>query len=149
MMLKQQCEQLNLKHRAAQIAGRQSVQFYVYLYFANKGPQEVTAVITKIKKNGALVYVHEYGLEGVVFVGDQLQFDPETQELVTKDRRLKHSVFSRIRVRAEAQSATDFRCAYCQDDLPRSRQVTSGWLGTINKVQEGATATRTAEAGSE
>lgn len=64
LQLTQQCELLNLKHRAAQMAGRQSVQFYVYLFFSSKGPQEVTAVITKIKKNGALVYVHEYGLEG-------------------------------------------------------------------------------------
>lgn len=64
LQMTQQCELLNLKHRAAQMAGRQSVQFYVYLFFASKGPQEVTAVITKIKKNGALVYVHEYGLEG-------------------------------------------------------------------------------------
>ncbi|KAL8272182.1 hypothetical protein Esti_003910 [Eimeria stiedai] len=119
--LKQQCEQLNLKHRAAQIAGRQSVQFYVYLYFVGKGPQEVTAVITKIKKNGALVYVHEYGLEGVVFVGDQLLFDPETQELVRKDGSTRHSVFSRIRVLAEAQSATDFRPT-----------VTMTYLGSAN-----------------
>ncbi|OEH75170.1 RNB family domain-containing protein [Cyclospora cayetanensis] len=107
--LSQQCELLNLKHRAAQMAGRQSVQFYVYLFFVGKGPQEVTAVITKIKKNGALVYVHEYGLEGVVFVSKDLLFDPETEQLVSKDNTVRHSVFSKMRVRVEAQSATDFR----------------------------------------
>lgn len=52
-------------HKAAQMASRQSVEFYVYLFFAKKKRQELEAVITKIKKNGALVYIHEYGLEGV------------------------------------------------------------------------------------
>lgn len=51
----------------------------------------------------------EHASSGVVFLNDQLLFDPEAQQLVSKDKTVRYSVFSRIRIRAEAQSATDFR----------------------------------------
>ncbi|KFH10626.1 RNB family domain-containing protein, partial [Toxoplasma gondii VAND] len=108
--LSQQCELLNVKHRNAQIAGRNSVQYHVYMYFKNKGAKEAVGTVTKVKKNGAMVYVHKYGLEGVVFFNErEYSFDADKQHLVNRSSGETVQIFDALLVRIEAEQSNDFR----------------------------------------
>lgn len=40
------------------------MQYHVYLYFKHRGSREAVGTVTKVKKNGVMVYIHKYGLEG-------------------------------------------------------------------------------------
>ncbi|PHJ16079.1 rnb family domain-containing protein [Cystoisospora suis] len=108
--LTQQCELLNVKHRNAQIAGRNSVQYHVYLYFKHKGSREAVGTVTKVKKNGVMVYIHKYGLEGIVFLKEQeFIFDAEKQALKHRESGDLLKIFDALLVRIEADHSNDFR----------------------------------------
>ncbi|PFH33293.1 RNB family domain-containing protein [Besnoitia besnoiti] len=108
--LSQQCELLNLKHRNAQVAGRNSVQYHVYLYFKHKGAKEAVGTVTKVKKNGALVYIHKYGLEGIVFFKEQeYAFDADKQHLTHRSSGETIQIFDSLLVRIEAEHSNEFR----------------------------------------
>ncbi|KAG0246451.1 mitotic control protein dis3 [Mortierella sp. GBAus27b] len=59
------CSVLNHRHRMAQQAGRSSVELYTHLFFKNKVEEEEGYVI-RILKNGFIVLVPKYGIEGIV-----------------------------------------------------------------------------------
>nr|CEL66814.1 TPA: DIS3-like exonuclease 1, related [Neospora caninum Liverpool] len=108
--LSQQCELLNVKHRNAQVAGRNSVQYHVYMYFKNKGAKEAIGTVTKVKKNGAMVYIHKYGLEGIVFFNErEYAFDADKQHLVNRSSGDTTKIFDALLVRIEAEHSNDFR----------------------------------------
>ncbi|RUS28301.1 hypothetical protein BC938DRAFT_482045 [Jimgerdemannia flammicorona] len=64
--MKELCDVLNHRHRMAQQAARSSVELYTNIFFKNKVEQEEGHVV-RILKNGFIVLVRKYGIEGIVY----------------------------------------------------------------------------------
>ncbi|KAG9288456.1 hypothetical protein G9A89_015662 [Geosiphon pyriformis] len=60
------CEGLNYRHRMAQMAARSSVELHTNIFFKDKIEQE-EGFVTRILKNGFIVLVPRYGIEGIVY----------------------------------------------------------------------------------
>ena len=85
----------NKRHRAAQMAGRASVEFYVGLAIARKnkeagggkkvGTGEVKlreeAFVIRAFRNGVAVYVNRYGLEGLITFDKDCEYDADKYEV--------------------------------------------------------------------
>lgn len=64
------CDNLNYRHRMAQYASRASTELYTHLYFKGKGGiMEEQGYVIKVTRNGFVVFVPKYGIEGVVTLG--------------------------------------------------------------------------------
>ncbi|KAK8809491.1 hypothetical protein WA158_000434 [Blastocystis sp. Blastoise] len=59
------CENMNLRHLNAQLAGRDSVQLYTYIYF-NKRDETAVGICMKCWKNGIVVWIPKFGIEGPI-----------------------------------------------------------------------------------
>ncbi|KAK9713411.1 hypothetical protein RND81_06G025500 [Saponaria officinalis] len=60
-------DNLNYRHRNAQMAGRSSVELHTLIYF-RKRPTDTEARIVKIRSNGFIVFVPKFGIEGPVYL---------------------------------------------------------------------------------
>eukprot|EP00850_Spirogloea_muscicola_P015313 SM000116S24234 [mRNA] locus=s116:202438:210497:+ [translate_table: standard] len=60
-------DNLNYRHRNAQMAGRASVELHTLIFF-RKRPTDADARIVKIRANGFIVFVPKYGIEGPVYL---------------------------------------------------------------------------------
>ncbi|XP_031495106.1 exosome complex exonuclease RRP44 homolog A [Nymphaea colorata] len=60
-------DNLNYRHRNAQMAGRASVELHTLIYF-RKRPADTEARVIKIRANGFIVFVPKYGIEGPVYL---------------------------------------------------------------------------------
>ncbi|RHZ52885.1 hypothetical protein Glove_456g19 [Diversispora epigaea] len=60
------CDNLNYRHKMAQMAASSSVELHTFLYFKGKLEKE-EAYVVKILKNGFIVLVPRYGIEGIVY----------------------------------------------------------------------------------
>ena len=63
--LRDQVENLNYRHRNAQMAGRGSAELHTVLFFRDK-PTVATARVIRVTKNGLVVFIPQYGIEGPV-----------------------------------------------------------------------------------
>ena len=88
---------VNRRHRAGQMAGRASVEFYVGLAIMARNQErgadathvgkqdalllEADAYIIRTFRNGVAVFVSEFGLEGVVTFKQECDFDPEAYQV--------------------------------------------------------------------
>ncbi|KDN52615.1 RNB-domain-containing protein [Tilletiaria anomala UBC 951] len=85
----------NQRHRAAQFAGRASVEFYVGLAIARKNEQhgggkqvgtgqvalKEEAFVIRTFRNGVAVFVNRYGLEGLITFDKDCAFDAENYQV--------------------------------------------------------------------
>ncbi|XP_078448448.1 ribonuclease II family protein [Wolffia australiana] len=60
-------DNLNYRHRNAQMASRASVELNTVIYF-RKRPTDTEARIVKIRSNGFIVFVPKFGIEGPVYL---------------------------------------------------------------------------------
>ncbi|CAG8445251.1 12974_t:CDS:10 [Acaulospora morrowiae] len=60
------CETLNHRHRMAQMAARSSVELHTNIYFKGK-VEENNGYVARILKNGFIVLIPKYGIEGIVY----------------------------------------------------------------------------------
>ncbi|ONK57230.1 uncharacterized protein A4U43_C10F17940 [Asparagus officinalis] len=60
-------DNLNYRHRNAQMASRASVELHTLIYF-RKRPTDTEGRILKIKSNGFIVFVPKFGIEGPVYL---------------------------------------------------------------------------------
>jgi len=60
-------DNLNYRHRNAQMAGRASVELHTVIFF-KKRPTDAEARIVKIRSNGFIVFVPKFGIEGPVYL---------------------------------------------------------------------------------
>lgn len=60
-------DNLNYRHRNAQMASRASVELHTLIYFRNR-PTTTQARIVKIRSNGFIVFVPKFGIEGPVYL---------------------------------------------------------------------------------
>ena len=120
---------MNRRHRAAQLAGRASVQLHTLIFFAGDedggGAKEEDAYVLDVETDGEsepafTVMVPRYGIEGKVRLGhidgkdERLVRDPEKFKLSYKDGETGKvvasvKVFDKVRVRIWVRSSRDRR----------------------------------------
>ncbi|XP_042494927.1 exosome complex exonuclease RRP44 homolog A [Macadamia integrifolia] len=100
-------DNLNYRHRNAQMASRASVELHTLIYF-RKRPTDTEARIVKIRSNGFIVFVPKYGIEGPVYLTEKGEkgggdwFVDEVQQKVKKmDGSISYSILQTVRVHME------------------------------------------------
>jgi exosome complex exonuclease DIS3/RRP44 len=101
------CKNINYRHRMGQFAGRASVEYFVGQSL--KGKREVEeAYVMRVLKNGFVVFVPRFGLEGLIKVGDlgrevPTEYLGEEYALKIGKDETKIAVFDRLVVSVEAE----------------------------------------------
>ncbi|PON82756.1 PIN domain containing protein [Trema orientale] len=100
-------DNLNYRHRNAQMASRASVELHTVIYF-RKRPTDTEARIVKIRSNGFIVFVPKYGIEGPVYLtqkgdkgGGEWFVDEQQQKIRKMDGSLSFSVLQAVRIHLE------------------------------------------------
>jgi len=97
---------INHRHRMAQAAGRSSVELHTLIYFKGKELNE-DGYVTRTKANGFNVIIPRYGIEGLVFLGKEMEktlhFNSEKNE-IHSSLGWKISVFQKVRVQISIQN---------------------------------------------
>ncbi|KAI3838916.1 hypothetical protein MKX03_002692 [Papaver bracteatum] len=100
-------DNLNYRHRNAQMAGRASVELHTLIYFRNR-PTDTEARIVKIRSNGFIVFVPKYGIEGPVYLtlkgdkgGGEWFVDEEHQKVKKMDGSISYSVLQAVKIHME------------------------------------------------
>ncbi|KAA8532084.1 hypothetical protein F0562_006774 [Nyssa sinensis] len=100
-------DNLNYRHRNAQMAGRSSVELHTLIYF-RKRPTDTEARIVKIRSNGFIVFVPKYGIEGPVYLtsrgekgGGEWFVDEQQQKVKKIDGSISYSVLQTVRIHVE------------------------------------------------
>ena len=88
-------DNVNKRHRLAQMAGRASVEFFVGLAISAKNAEQgvdatkvgqerllrADAYVVRTFRNGLALFVNKYGLEGVITFPGECQFDPDEYQV--------------------------------------------------------------------
>ncbi|VFQ59900.1 unnamed protein product [Cuscuta campestris] len=96
-------ENLNYRHRNAQMASRASVELHTVIFF-RKNPTDTEARILKIRNNGFIVFVPKYGIEGPVHLtsrGDksgEWLADENEQRIKKSDGTTSYGILQTVRV---------------------------------------------------
>lgn len=97
-------DNLNVRHRNAQHAGRASVDLHTLIFFKDK---EIIADarVTRVKSNGLIVFVPKYGIEGSIMLEEQaVILDEESQILKQKsDGSVLYRIFDRCAVKIRVE----------------------------------------------
>ncbi|KAH7566149.1 hypothetical protein JRO89_XS08G0105000 [Xanthoceras sorbifolium] len=100
-------DNLNYRHRNAQMASRASVELHTLIYF-RKRPTDTEARIVKIRSNGFIVFVPKFGIEGPVYLtakgqkeGGEWYVDEQQQKIIKMDSSLSYSVLQTLRIHME------------------------------------------------
>lgn len=100
-------DNLNYRHRNAQMAGRASVELHTLIYF-RKRPTDTEARIVKIRSNGFIVFVPKYGIEGPVYLtprgekgGGEWVVDEQQQKVKKTDGSISYSVLQTVMIHME------------------------------------------------
>lgn len=93
---------LNYRHRQAQQAARSSVELYTTLYFKNKRLTE-EGYIVRVLKNGFIVLIPKYGIEGIVHTNDSMEYNAQAESLTSGN--IKFSIFMRVKVEVSVEDA--------------------------------------------
>ncbi|OLL25563.1 Exosome complex exonuclease dis3 [Neolecta irregularis DAH-3] len=98
------CKNINYRHRMAQMAGRASVEYYVGQVLKGKVVEE-DAFVFRVFKNGFVVFIMKFGIEGVIYtkvLGHDSEFEPEQYKLVIKPKNAEPfdiGIFDKCRVK--------------------------------------------------
>mmetsp|Transcript_41797 Transcript_41797/g.79857 ORF Transcript_41797/g.79857 Transcript_41797/m.79857 type:complete len:239 (+) Transcript_41797:1-717(+) len=125
------CDQINYRHRNAQMAGRASVELYTLIYFANRVVSTDSRIV-KVKENAMVVFVPKYGIEGVVWLNKKgekgaFQLDNDKQQVVSTDGKRQFSLFDTVWVKISVQ-----------DQPPGGRRLVLELLDGAPKEEQGA-----------
>ncbi|XP_022855042.1 exosome complex exonuclease RRP44 homolog A [Olea europaea var. sylvestris] len=96
-------DNLNYRHRNAQMASRASVELHTLIYF-RKMPTDAEARIVKLRSNGFIVFVPKFGIEGPVYLtpgGEKTGewfVDEQQQKLKKIDGSVSYSVLQTLRI---------------------------------------------------
>ncbi|XP_074308701.1 exosome complex exonuclease RRP44 homolog A [Silene latifolia] len=100
-------DNLNYRHRNAQMAGRASVELHTLIYF-RKRPTDTEARIVKIRSNGFIVFVPKFGIEGPVYLtakGDkecgEWVVDEQHQQVKKVDGTITYNVLQMVQIHME------------------------------------------------
>ncbi|XAR73670.1 Exoribonuclease II [Bertholletia excelsa] len=102
-------DNLNYRHRNAQMASRASVELHTLMFF-RKHPTDTEARILKIRSNGFIVFVPKYGIEGPVYLtsrggkgkgGVEWVVDELQQKVKKSDGSISYGVLQTVRIHME------------------------------------------------
>ncbi|KAL6583843.1 Exosome complex exonuclease RRP44 A [Orobanche minor] len=100
-------DNLNYRHRNAQMASRASVELHTLIYF-RKRPTDTEARILKIRSNGFIVFVPKYGIEGPVYLisrgqegGGEWTIDEQQQKIKKTNGEVSYGVLQTVRIHME------------------------------------------------
>ncbi|KAL3845034.1 hypothetical protein ACJIZ3_002437 [Penstemon smallii] len=100
-------DNLNYRHKNAQMASRSSVELHTLIYF-RKRPTDTEARILKIRSNGFIVFVPKYGIEGPVYLvsggqkgGGDWIIDEQQQKIKKIDGEVSYGVLQTVQIHME------------------------------------------------
>ncbi|MED6204064.1 Exosome complex exonuclease RRP44 A [Stylosanthes scabra] len=100
-------DNLNYRHRNAQMAGRASVELHTLIYFRNR-PTDTEARVVKIRSNGFFVFVPKYGIEGPIYLtqkgekgSGEWYVDEEQQKIKKMDGSISYSILQTVQIHME------------------------------------------------
>ncbi|EEB08834.1 3'-5' exoribonuclease subunit Dis3 [Schizosaccharomyces japonicus yFS275] len=102
------CNGINYRHRMAQMAGRASVEYYVGQALKGRETREEAHVI-KVFKNGFVVFIAKFGLEGIVYTRtlstpepvvefDEAQYALNVSIKAPKQHKIRIQMFQKVLV---------------------------------------------------
>ncbi|KAK4409529.1 Exosome complex exonuclease RRP44A [Sesamum angolense] len=102
-------DNLNYRHKNAQMASRASVELHTLIYF-RKRPTDTEARILKIRSNGFIVFVPKYGIEGPVYLtsrgqkgGGEWIIDEQQQKIKKANGKVSYGVLETVRIHMEVK----------------------------------------------
>ena len=123
--LEKVCQNLNFRHRNAQMAGRASIEYYVGQALKQRGQAapgkniDVEGYVMRVFENGIVVFVPQFGVEGLVRLDDfqlngdeglarESEFDADNYSLKVfekgkDDRSIKVELFQQLKVRVSSE----------------------------------------------
>ena len=123
--LEKVCYNLNFRHRNAQMAGRASIEYYVGQALKARGEKapeskiDVEGYVMRVFENGIVVFVPQFGVEGLVRLDDfelpgsegssrESEFDAETYKLRVyekgkEDKVVEVELFQQLNVRVSSE----------------------------------------------
>lgn len=153
------CANMNRRHRAAQLAGRASVQLHTLIFFSGDGAKEETAYVLDVNTDedsppSFTVMVPRYGIEGRVLLDIPMQ-DPDLQRFPEEHRIVYHKgngssvmsiqVFDKVKVRIWVREVSDDQRELVLDlihteveGLEGSRKRQSSEKCDVTKKQKGS-----------
>lgn len=100
-------DNLNYRHRNAQMAGRASVELNTLIYFRTR-PTDTEARIVKIRSNGFFVFVPKFGIEGPVYLTTRAEkgsgewyVDEQEQKIKKMDGSFSYSILQTVQIHLE------------------------------------------------
>ena len=115
-------DNLNVRHKNAQLAGRASVDLHTLIFFKDK--QVVAdARITRVKRNAIIVFVPKFGLEGSVMLPDEDDYllDDDKQALTRRaDGAVVYKIFDKCAVNIRVEEGFGRRKALVLEMTDRS-----------------------------
>ncbi|KAL3525159.1 hypothetical protein ACH5RR_013531 [Cinchona calisaya] len=95
-------DNLNYRHRNAQMASRASVELHTLIYFRNR-PTDTEARIVKIRLNGFIVFVPKFGIEGPVHLSKEGEWlvDEQQQRVRKSDNSVHYGVLQTVKIHME------------------------------------------------
>lgn len=100
-------DNLNYRHRNAQMASRSSIELHTIIFF-RKRPTDTEARIVKIRANGFIVFVPKYGIEGPVYLtmrgekgGGEWVVDEQQQKIKKTDGSIAYGVLQTVQIHME------------------------------------------------
>jgi len=98
------CENINRRHRMADIAGRDSTRLHTILFFKEKTLTENGRVIN-VRANGFTVLIPRYGIEGKVYLTQSTSdtsklwdYSAKTRTIVSPDKKYTIRVFDTVKI---------------------------------------------------
>ncbi|OAL21888.1 hypothetical protein AYO20_11289 [Fonsecaea nubica] len=129
--LERVCQNLNFRHRNAQLAGRASIEYYVGQALkarAEKSPKaaiDVDGYVMRVFENGMVVFVPQFGIEGLVRLEDfhlnsaeafkrESKFDGESYQLTVFEKGHEQDgvtveLFQQLKVRVSSEEKSGAR----------------------------------------
>ncbi|KAL3151102.1 hypothetical protein ABBQ38_012969 [Trebouxia sp. C0009 RCD-2024] len=132
-------DNLNTRHRNAQMAGRASVELHTLIFFNNR-TIVADARITRVRANGLIIFVPKYGIEGPVYLTskdaskghdrhsshmqasttgssgstadsaqDEFTLDEDKQMVTSKDGQRSYTVFDKAAVKISVEETFGHR----------------------------------------
>lgn len=123
--LERVCQNLNFRHRNAQLAGRASIEYYVGQALkarAEKTPDaaiDVEGYVLRVFENGVVVFVPQFGIEGLVRLEDfqavstdhvkpESNFEPDNYRLTVfekgnENKAVTVELFQQLKVRVSSE----------------------------------------------
>ncbi|KAJ4839032.1 Exosome complex exonuclease RRP44 A [Turnera subulata] len=100
-------DNLNYRHRNAQMASRGSVELHTLIYF-RKRPTDTEGRIIKMRSNGFIVFVPKYGIEGPVYLttrsekgGGEWFVDEQQQKIKKMDGSISYGILQTVQIHLE------------------------------------------------